>query len=464
MKWLRFAASQYINTGIAPGANYRIATTMRMRRETTAVMPLFGSRGTAGSADTAAFNMFYVSEIGMDSKYWLRPDFGGAGSNTAFLIDFTEIPFDQKLIFNVEFGKTTIINGVEYVSPTNSVGSTRPVFIGSINNGGTADSRASYVDFSEFIIYDGSDNVVFHGMPVETGSTEFSATPAPSNCYWDVVSQSYKQKAGGTGVIWYEDSDDNLAAYDPSTVQTEDYGLKVLAEGDETVAYMNSKYPLFGSDISENTSQFKTYEFTLTGYNTEPSPPFPAYVYDGNFYQGSGTIERTAQTIDTGFNGGTIKSILIQHSGVEATNFQARAREILYDGNTGENIDSYLNPSSKQVPGYLNLVQTKLYMIDKATSDIIFLSGQYGGANFNTLGYFNGGTLGAQYFTPPQLKVNLDAAGILRIKTVVPYNWIQRAFTYGGINKQYRVRWKDWAWYQGVKVTVTVLNTPYVIE
>lgn len=461
MKWLRFAASQYINTGIAPGANYRIVTTMRMSQQSASAMPLFGSRN--GGANTTAFNMFYLSAFNVDHyDYWLRADFGGSGSNTAFPIDFTSIPFDQKLIFAVDFGKTTTINGVQYVSPTDTVGSAQPIFIGSINDGGTADSRASYVDFAEFVIYDAANTVLFHGMPVMTGSTEFSVTPAPSNCYWDLVSQTYKQKAGGTGVIWYEDDDDNLAAFDPSTTQTEDYGLKVLAEGDETVAYMNSKYPLFGSDISENTSQFKTYEFTLTGYNTEPSPPFPAYVYDGNFYQGSGTIERTAQTIDTGFNGGTIKSILIQHSGVEATNFQARAREILFNSGTGENIDSYLNPSSKVVPNYINLVQTKLYMIDDATSDIIFLSGQFGSANFNTLGGFNGGTVNSMYFQPPQVKVNLDAAGILRLKTVVPYNWIQRAFIIGGTT--YRVRWKDWAWYQGVKVTVTVLNTPYVLE
>lgn len=463
MKFLRFASTQYINTGINPGAGYRIATAMRMSQQSSAAMPLFGSRGTAGATNTSSFNLFYLSQFNTDHyDYWLRPDFGGAGSNTAFPIDWTGVPFDEKLIFNVEFGKKTIINGVEYTSPTDTVGSARPVFIGSINDGGTADTRASYVDFSDFVIYNASDVVVFHGIAVPQGSTEYSTTPAPSNCYWDLVSQTYKVQSGGTGVIWYEDTDDNLAEFDPSTAQTADYGLKVLAEGDMDVAYMNSKYPLFGSDISKNVSQFKTYEFTLTGYNSEPNPPFPAYVYDSNFYQGSGTIERTAQTIDTGFSGGTIKSILIQHSGVQAANFQARAREILFNSGTGENIDSYLNPSSKVVPGYINLNQSVLYMVNQATADIITLSGQFGSANFNTLGSFNGGTVNSMYFTPPQLKVALDADGILRIKTVVPYNWIQRAFIIGSTT--YRARWKDWAWYQGVTVRVTVLNTPYVIE
>lgn len=463
MKWLRFAAQQYIDTGIAPGAGYRIATTMRLANQFSSVMPLFGSRGTAGTANTSSFNMFYLNDFVTDHyETKLRADYGGAGSTTAFPIDFSTLPADEKLIFTIDFGKDTTINGVTWTSPTDTVGSAQSVFIGSLNNAGTADTRAVYADFSEFIIYDASDNILFHGMPVPTGSTEFSGTPAPSNCYWDLISGSYKQKAGGTGVIWYEDDEDSLAESDPSTVQGDDYGLKVLAEGDLDTAYMNSKYPLFGSDLSNPDSQFKTYEVTLTGYNSEPSPPFPAYVYDGNFYTGSGTIERTAYTVDTGFAGGKVKSILVQHSDIEAANFQARAREILFNSGTGENIDSYLNPASKVVPGYINLNTPAIYIVDGDSEDITVLSGQFGSATFNTLGSFNGGTVMSTYFTPPQVKVNLDEDGILTVKTVVPYNWIQRAFIIGSTT--YRVRWKDWAWYQGATVTVTVLNTPYTLE
>lgn len=427
-----------------------------------AVMPIFGSRNVAGSANNTSFNLFWLSDFDAGlSRYRnrLRADYGGAGNDTIFDVDTSSLPFDQKLTFTIDFGKVTTINGVEYTSPTDTIGSSRPIFVGSINNGGTADTRAFRGDFSEFIIYDAANNEVFHGMPVEQGSTEFSTTPAPSNCYWDTVSETYKQKAGGTGVIWYEDSDDNLAEKDLSVAQSADYGLKVVAEGDVDVSYMNSKYPLFGSDISNNESQFKTYTFTLTGFNSEPSPPYPAYVYDGNWYQGSGTIERTAQTIDTGFKGGKVKSVLVQHNGVDNSQWFARARQFTTFTLDGTNINSLLNPVSKNAPGYTQLTQSILSLADGATGDISTILGQQGSAKWNTLVEFNGGTKDSLYWQIPNVIVNLDENGILRIKTVVPYFWLQRAFNSSGYI--YRARWHDWAWYQGVTITITVLNTPY---
>lgn len=460
MKYLRFASQQYINTGINPAAGYRVVTSMRMESASAAVMPIFGSRNVAGTANNTSFNLFWLSDFDAGlSRYRnrLRADYGGAGNDTIFDVDTSSLPFDQKLTFTIDFGKVTTINGVEYTSPTNTIGSSRPIFIGSINNGGTADTRAFRGDFSEFIIYDAANNEVFHGMPVQQGSTEFSTTPAPSNCYWDTVSETYKQKAGGTGVIWYEDSDDDLTEIDLSIAQSADYGLKVVAEGDVDVAYMNSKYPLFGADISNNDSQFKTYTFTLTGFNSEPSPAYPAYVYDSNFYYGQGRIQRTAQTIDTGFKGGKIKSILIQHNGVNDSQWQARARQYTYQD--GSVVNSLLNPVSKNAPGYTQLTQSILSLADGATGDISTILGQQGYAKWNTLVSFNGGTYEQLFWELPTAFVNIDADGILRFKTSVPYNWVQRAFNLSGYI--YRARFCNWAWYQGVTVTVTVLNTPY---
>lgn len=462
MKWLRFAAKQYINTGITPAPGYRVVTTLRMSVEIGSTMPLFGSRNTSGSATTSSFNMFWISSFDTsDYRHRLRADYGGAGNDTIFNIDTTSLPGGQKLIFAIDFGKVTTVNGIEYTSSTDTVGSSRPIYIGSLNDAGTADSRAFRGDFSEFVIYDASDNEVFHGMPVEQGSTEFSTTPAPSNCYWDTVSASYKEKAGGTGVIWYEDTDDNLAEVDLSVAQSDDYGLKVLAEGDVDIAYMNSKYPLFGADISDNESQFKTYTFTLTGYNSEPSPSYPAYTYDGNFYYGDGVLQRTAQTIDTGFKGAKIKSILIQHNGVDASQWQARARQFTTFTLDGTNVNSLLNPKAKTPPGYIQLTQTVLTLAEGETGDIPVFAGQQGTATWNTLAGFNGGEYFQNFFAVPTAFVNIDADGILRLKTAIPYNWVQRAFNSSGYI--YRARWCDWAWYQGVTITVTVLNTPYEI-
>ena len=459
MKYLRFAAKQYIDTGIQPAPGYRIATTIRMDLS-NGNMPLFGSRNTAGSASASSFNLFWVNDFTPTSGLF-RADYGGTGDSTVFKIDTTSIPLDQKLIFAVEFGKTTTINGITYTSPTNSTGNTRNMYVGSINDAGTPYTTACRADFSEFIIFDANGSEVFHGMPVKQGSTEFSTTPAPSNCYWDTVSGTYKQKAGGTGVVWYEDTDDNLAQPDYTLSQNNDYGLKVLAEGDVEVTYMNSKYPLFGSDISESASQFKTYTFTLTGFNAEPTPAYPPYVYDGNFYYGGGTVERVAQTIDTGFKGGKIKSILIQHNGVDNSQWQARARQYTYSPISGINVNSLLNPTTKNPPNYIQLTNSVLTMAEGATDDIPVFAGQQGSAQWNTLAGFSGGTYNQLFFLVPTAFVNIDADGILRLKTAIVYNWVQRAFNIGGT---YQARWCDWAWYQGVTITVTVLNTPYELQ
>jgi len=461
MKWLRFAG-QYISTGINPGAGFKVVTNIRMSNQFS-TMPLFGAR-SSGSASTASFNMFYTNTFVVDHyEAKMQPDYGGSGSAATLPIDFSTLPGGEKMIFSIEFGKTTKVNGVEWTSPTDNVATPYPILVGSISNGASADTRKMFADVSDFIIYNASGDVVFNGVPVPTGSTEYSVTPAPSNCYWDLVSGSYKVQSGGTGVVWYDDEDDDLAEENSTTLQGVDYGLKVLAEGDENTAYMNSKYPLFGADISSPASQFKTYEFTLTGFNAEPSPPFPAYTYDGNFYQGSGVTERTAYTIDTGLGGSTVKSVIVQNSEIDNSVFYGRAREQLFNSGTGDNINSLLNPKSKTaLPAS---PWSTLYLADGSTGDIqgiVSLGTGTSVAKYDTLAGFNGGTLDAYYFTQPKATVKIDAAGILTVKTSVPYKWIQRAFIIGSTT--YRARWRDWIWYQGVTIRVTVLNTPYVIE
>lgn len=451
MKWLQFSG-QYINTGIAPQAGYKISTTLRFSQNPM-ITPLFGSRNSS-SANSSSFNMFHMYD---SAGYRLRADYGGAGSETALPFDMSNYTFGDKQTFNIDFGKITTVNGTEYTSPTNTVGSAFPIFIGSINNGGSADARRAVVDFAEFIIYNENGTKVFHGMPVEQGSTEYLPTPAPSHCLFDLVSQTYKVKSGGNGVLWFDDDDSDLTERDIATAQSADYGMKVLAEDNESIAYMNSKYPLFGSDISSQESQFKTFEFTVTGINNEPNPTFPAYIYDSNFYSGQGTIDRTALTIDTGLKGGKIKSITINHSGIQNANFQARARQRTRYTFDGTNINSLLNPSSKSV-GELNIGST-LYIVDGGVTGLGILQALGASAEWNTLSGFNGGVVQSFYPTTPYISMDLDDDGILKVKTTVPYRWIQRAFNISG--NVYEARWLDWCWYQGVTATVTILNTPY---
>lgn len=462
MRFLRFAGS-YINTGIAPGAGYRVRTTIRMEQQYS-IMPMFGSRASTTS-DSAAFNLFYISTWNSStSKYdnQFRVDYGGTGTDMALPTTSTS---GTPTIFEIDFGKTTTINGVSYTSVTDTVGSSNQIYVGTINSGGTLDTRAVRADFSEFTIFNASGVEVFHGVPVKQGSTEYSTTPAPSNCYFDLVSKTYKVMSGGTGVVWYEDTDDNLIDEGATRVNATDYGMKVLAADAQDIAYMNSKYPLFGADISSTTSQFKTYTFTVTGLGQEPTAPFPGYTYDGNFYYGSGTQERTVFTVDTGFKGGNVKSIIMQHSDINTATYMARALEYLRNQVSGENYNSYLEPATKSPPGYANLDSGMLSVVSNNMAEIIIGNGQFAQASFNTLGSFNGGSVNSMYSPPPELKISINDAGILTVKAVVPYNWIQRAFisNIGGTNYYYEARWKDWAWLQGLTITLTVLNTPYTL-
>ena len=465
MKWLRFTNGQYINSGIVPANGFRVVTTIRMGFVYNN-MPIFGSRNTT-SADASSFNLFWLSDFDMgimDFRGRFRVDYGSAGNDTVFEQD-NYASTNLKRVYTIDFSQTTTINGIPSTAGTSVSGNTRPIYIGNLNNNNAAYTPVYQGDISEFIIYNASGVEVFHGMPVPTGDTTYSGTPAPGNCYWDLVSGTYKQKSSGTNNIGYDDDDDDdddeLSESNEALIPGADYGFKVLAEDDQSMAYMNSKYPLFGADISSQTSQFKTYTFTLTGFNSEPAPAYPAYVYDSNFYYGHGNVERTAQTIDTGFSGGKIKSVLIQHSGVLNANYFARARQFTTYSGDGTNINTLINPSTKSAPGLVNVQQSNLGVVGSTMEDTNVLSGQPGTATFSTLYGFNGGTVYSDLLDSPYVKVSIDTDGILRLKTIVPYEWIQRAYTSGG--NTYRARWCDWGWYQGVTVTVTVLNTPYTL-
>ena len=64
------------------------------------------------------------------------------------------------------------------------------------------------------------------------------------------------------------------------------------------------------------------------------------------------------------------------------------------------------------------------------------------------------------YWQIPQVYFKFMSDGKLRVSTGVPYYWIQRA--YSGVPNYY-ARWKDWAWYQGVTLKISILSTPYIL-
>lgn len=457
MRWLRFA-QQYVNTGIKPSEGFRIETTIRAKYDTSD-QALFGSRGTAGTANSSSFNVFHLFEFGSapnwESYEYFRMDYAKAGA-VRFKTNNTSNRSSPK-IYELVLGKTSSVNGATETGGTMTTNN-QNIYIGTINNGGSPDTRWGRVDFAYFKIYNASNELVFDGVPVPAGSTEYKTTPAPSNCFYDTVTDSYFTNAG-SNFIGYED--DDIAETQAVEVNTDDYGIKILSDDEYGYELMNGKYRLFGADLASATSQFKTFEFTLTG-NSEPPFSFPAYVLDGNFYQGNGMHKVERAVIDTGFDPKTVKSIFVVADPITNTNWQARAWQYTTGGG-GSTYNTYINPATKNPPAYLGLTTTRLMFEQGKYNDekAVYL-GQQGYAQWNTLGGFNGGTVGRTYWEIPNVYFKFMSDGKLRVSTGVPYFWIQRAFSMSGVPNYY-ARWKDWAWYQGVTLRISILSTPYIL-
>ena len=453
MKWLRFAG-QYIDTGIVPAEGYKVITQIKGSKQqfsTQEVAPLFGSCIVDGNQ---AFNMFFLSSIVDPNSYRFRADYGGYGNDFDLKVNLSQVPTSAELTYNISFSKNTTVNELKTNSTTPLAGNGLSIYVASINRRGGPYPRQVRIDFGEFTILDASGVEVFHGIPVKKGSTEYSDIPAPSNCYFDMVSKTYKVQSGGGGTIGFMDNDRNLTQ--SISIQRDDYGVKILDDNQPQLEFMNSKYRLFGADITSPTSQFKTFEILLGGYHAEPQPPYPGYVENWQFYQGSGVAEREAITIDTGFPGDTLKVVSVQTDKVEQANYQGRAHQYTAGGGGGY-VNTYLTPTSKALPKYLDAAINDLSIINGNTPNMInTLPGQGGSAWYNTLEQFNGGSVNAVYFSTPALKYRVMPDGKIKLFTSIPYNWMQRA---GGGG--YRARWKDWIWFQGIRVRLTVLNTPY---
>lgn len=451
MKWLRFAG-QYINTGIVPQEGYRVVTQIKgAKGQFTAneVLPLFGSRGGNGTL----FNVFFIAPFTDPQNTRFRADYVNEGSDIALKVDLSQTPYDADVVYDIDFGKTTKVAGGTTTSNSILTSSGHPIYIASININGSADTRPTRLNYGEFTIFDANGVEVFHGMPVKKGSTEYSDTPAPSNCYFDMVSKTYKVQSGGGGTIGFMDDDRDLTQ--SISIQHDDYGVKILDDNQPQLEFMNSKYRLFGADITSSTSQFKTFEILLGGYHAEPQPPYPGYVENWEFYQGSGVAEREAITIDTGFPSDTIKIVSVQTDKVEQANYQGRAHQYTSGGVVGY-VNTYLTPVSKSLPKYIDGINDLSIVNGNMPNMVSVLQGQGGSAEYNTLEQFNAGSVTSAYFLTPTVKYRVMPDGKIKLFTSIPYNWIQRAGSGG-----YRARWKDWVWFQGIRIRLTVLNTPY---
>lgn len=452
MNYLRFAGSQYIDTGIAPSDGYTIETTIKIKPEIWAfndVRAIFGSRGTSGSANSTSFNMFKFSTINIstgDIDNYFRADYAGAGDTTSLNIGDLNYSMTN-MIFSIKFGKTTTVNDMDYVTASTLSSSGRSIYIGSLNNAGSPDSRMFMGEIGEFIILNASGVEVFHGIPVASGDTTYSGTPAPSNCYWDTISSSYKVNAGSNYIGFTQDDINNVE----TTVikQGNNYGMKVI--GTDVADFMNSKYKLFGTDITK-TGQFVTYNVTLAGYNTEPPGNYPPYVEDNTWHSNEDLVYRdNILTYNTNIDPNKVMAVIISHNAGISTNMYSRM--LFYINSPSYN--TYINPNSTSGPDYVGLDVPKLLFPSTSTWEYYIFGGLGSGAIY-TVPYYSPSTWEEYTLNAPEIYVRLDSNGVLRFKSAMPVvSWSKAAS--GG----FRSRIKTWFWLQGVTIKVTLLVTPY---
>ena len=181
---------------------------------------------------------------------------------------------------------------------------TRSFFVGSINTGGEIEPFYPGVDIGETVIKNSAGIEKLHLVPVKQGSTEYSVTPAPSDCLFDLVSKTYKVKYAGPGTPHYEDDseDENSSVGGASVIPTRNYGLKVVANDDSKLVYMNSAYKLIGADIACSAPQIKSYTIDIVGDAPEPPVNPPPHIFDNVYRSDEGFHRRRIGTIDTGYS------------------------------------------------------------------------------------------------------------------------------------------------------------------
>lgn len=461
MKWLQFGGSNtaYINTGVVPKSGYTITTTVRSDQPATC--GLFGSRTSDGATD--CLDCYLITA---DNAVTFQCDYGGKGS----VISIPRQTWDLSMkIYTITVARTSDVNGVTYQSNRNNTNGTYPCYIGTVNTANSSDGRMGNVDFGEFIIRDSNGNDVFHGYPVEKGNTEYSTTPAPSNCMWDSVSKSYKQKSGGDGILWIDDDSKLADTGNVVKLNTADYGMKVLFDEDSRVFNMNSKYRLLGADITSTTSQFKTYDLTIAGDAPEPSLTWDAYIYDNQYHTSYSYPEKESLAINTGLPSDTLKVITIDWDEVKTNMGGARGHEY-WNGDTGTNVNSYVVPNSVTVgTNYVNNARTATIYVDGTMNktQVIGITGC--DAVFPAIGDINGGqptwnmSWGISARGNVGISISFDSNGVLHVYTSMFVSQMQRAYRDPTYGFWWESRAYGWLWLTGFTFRVSILNTPYKI-
>jgi len=177
---LVFTGTQYIDSLFSPKHSSRVEIDTVM---TTAVgnRAVFGARSGYNLdsfvlwcyAEGTPRSDYNVSNIGMSSSI---------------------MPFNQRLHIDKNRNVTYVDGVIGATSPAGTFSCAHNLFIGCLNHVGSPSNFYTGTVYS-CKIYD--NNVLVRDfVPVPMGSTAYSATPAPSNCLWDMCAQQYFENAG----------------------------------------------------------------------------------------------------------------------------------------------------------------------------------------------------------------------------------------------------------------------------
>ena len=459
MRWLRLGGvgdTQSIDSNVIVQHGWTVDGVFRVKDRYPGDGWLCGSRATYTTPDQ------FGCEI-MDNKFYMY-----YGSKRVMLDcpDMFDIPYDSSPIYRLHIEPSYgSINGRRVELNSTIINPSRSVFIGSVNTGGEVEKRAPLMDVGELILRDETGTERLHVIPVKKGSTEYSTTPAPSDCLFDLVSKTYKVKYQGKGMPYYEDDAEGLSELPPKDggiVPRADYGLKVLSPYDDNVVYLNSAYKLIGTDISRKTPQIRTYKFTVLGDASEP-PVYPnPFTWDNVFRSGHGMHKKHVHTIKTGIPAGQLRIINLAHSKIGNSNLRSTIHEAWWQYDGDGNFDVYFPANSTDaIFAYSNFNITENVISAGATNELFVWAFSPSG-NYPTRGYINGSQPTMPMMTDPSIHCGFSIEprdnGDIDVYSTVAWAWGNRA---SGGQWWFTSQWWSWWWLTGITFDITTLITPY---
>lgn len=189
---LSFSGNQWIDSGIFGQRDllYRIA----FKNMTRFAYP----QGLLGANYTTTGERILFQ---LGGSYSGNKDWGcGRGRNA---LAYNESPINKINTIVVPKHNEHLINGnmplYGIIPAQNNFTNTTTVLVGSCNiEGGTP--MPGFIGTIYYCALTLNNEIIRDFVPVSAGSTTYSSTPAPSNCFWDKVTQSYFENAG-TGTI-----------------------------------------------------------------------------------------------------------------------------------------------------------------------------------------------------------------------------------------------------------------------